>query len=159
MGRSVMDLATRFWGRVSPEDPVTGCRVWTLSLFAQTGYGQVRIAGKARTAHRVAWELTHGPIPPGIFVLHKCDNRPCCNPDHLFLGTQADNVDDMTAKGRSRRRNGPTHPSAKLTAATVVEARKRVEAGESIRAVARSLGMSHTAMRKVIDGRTWKAVK
>lgn len=55
-----------------------------------------------RRVHQVAWILTNGPIPPGMGVLHRCDNQPCCNPSHLFIGTQADNVADMVAKGRHR---------------------------------------------------------
>jgi len=64
------------------------------------GYGRVNFNGQRFVAHRLAWELTNGPIPEGLFVLHKCDNPPCINPDHLFLGTNKDNTQDMLAKGR-----------------------------------------------------------
>jgi len=64
------------------------------------GYGNLRRNKKSCKAHRIAWEITNGPVPNGFYVLHKCDNPLCCNPNHLFLGTQKENVDDMTAKGR-----------------------------------------------------------
>jgi hypothetical protein len=90
-------LAERLRSRLV-EDPTTGCHVWT-STLATGGYGRVLVS-----AHRLAWELAHGPIPDGLLVLHRCDNPPCCNPEHLFLGTVADNMADKTAKGRARNR-------------------------------------------------------
>lgn len=83
----------------------SGCIEWSASRFAQ-GYGQIKIDGKNRKTHRVAWELVNGPIPDGLMVCHRCDNPPCCNLDHLFLGTAADNTHDMQAKGRRPDRNG-----------------------------------------------------
>jgi len=66
----------------------------------QSGYGQKYINGKRYRTHRLAWEWAYGPIPEGILVLHHCDNPPCCNPNHLFLGTQSDNMRDCAKKGR-----------------------------------------------------------
>ena len=88
----------RFWAKV---DKSEGCWEWTASLFSATGYGQFALTStKPETAHRMAWVLTNGDITDGLFVLHKCDNRKCCNPDHLFLGTHQDNITDMCQKGR-----------------------------------------------------------
>ena len=79
------------------QDP-SGCWIWMGCV--RKGYGQISVKGKMKNVHRVTWELTHGPIPKGVFVLHHCDVRPCANPDHLFLGTNTDNMRDMNAKGR-----------------------------------------------------------
>ena len=77
------------------------CLEWT-GYTRAFGYGQLMVDGKCVGTHRVAWTLANGPIPDGICVLHRCDNPPCCEPAHLFLGTAADNTADMIAKGRHR---------------------------------------------------------
>ena len=90
-----------FWDRCIPE-PNTGCWLW-MDCAHEFGYGLLKIGGRKGPvvrAHRYAWELHNGPIPRGLFVCHRCDNPPCCNPAHLFLGTNADNVRDMRRKGR-----------------------------------------------------------
>jgi HNH endonuclease len=87
------------------------------------GYGKLKWRGRVILAHRATWEVERGPIPEGLDVLHRCDNPPCRNIEHLFLGTSADNVADMDAKGRRRCLAGETNPFAKLTDATVREIR------------------------------------
>lgn len=99
------DPDARFWERVDTSAGPEGCWPWTGSTQGK-GHGQV-YRGPCRKsaphkAHRVAWELTHGPIPAGLFVCHHCDNPPCCNPAHLYVGTAADNARDMFARGRAR---------------------------------------------------------
>ena len=88
----------RLWSRV---DKTGDCWVWT-GATTTAGYGEIRFGGKVVRVHRLVYELTVGPIPEGMGVLHRCDNPPCCRPDHLFLGTQRDNARDMVAKGRKR---------------------------------------------------------
>lgn len=80
-------------------DPKTGCWIWTMQKFWD-GYGRVKSATRAERVHRVVWTLVHGQIPDSIKILHKCDNPPCCNPDHLFDGTHSDNARDASSKGR-----------------------------------------------------------
>ena len=104
-----------FEARTMPE-PNSGCLIWTGSLLSD-GYGQIAVNGKMMRAHRFSWEESNGPIPEGIYVLHTCDNRVCVNPDHLFLGTQQDNMDDMVRKGRQSK--GELNGGAKLTEAGI----------------------------------------
>ncbi len=80
----------------------SGCWLWTGATFA-SGYGQTRRNYRERRAHRASWEVHRGPIPEGMCVLHKCDVKLCVNPDHLFLGTHAENMADMSRKGRVSR--------------------------------------------------------
>lgn len=94
-------LTIKFLSRIEKGED---CWMWT-GTKAPTGYGCLTFSKKIRLAHRLSWELYHGQIPGGLFVLHKCDNRICVNPNHLFLGTQRDNMLDMIKKGRSKLEN------------------------------------------------------
>src|SRR5262245_56068801 len=118
-----LTVEERFWRKVERGD-ASVC--WPWKAARSSGYGVLRVAGRNIRANRLAWELTHGPVPPGLWVLHRCDNPPCCNPAHLFLGSNEDNVRDMQSKGRARPplpRRGATHPMAKLTLDQVAEIR------------------------------------
>ena len=96
----------RFWSKVAIGGPMV-CWPWIAGRFNH-GYGQFLISGKPKVAHRVAYELQFGPIKEGALILHTCDNVICCNPDHLFPGTDLENARDRDAKGRSR--HGPNAP-------------------------------------------------
>ena len=93
------DLASRFWKNVTKAG-ADECWLWQGTCNSVTRYGQIVRDGKKVYAHRVAYELTHGSIPDGHFVCHRCDNPPCCNPSHLFSGTASENVLDAVGKGR-----------------------------------------------------------
>ena len=84
-------------------DPLSGCHLWQGSIN-RFGYGQLSFRGKPAGTHRLAWIVRHGPIPEGLYVCHRCDERRCCNPDHMFLGTHEENMADMKAKNLGRWR-------------------------------------------------------
>jgi hypothetical protein len=169
----------RFWSRVDRNGPVheglgSRCWLWTGSCFRghNAGYGQIKVRGRNRQVHRFVWELTHETvIPQGLCVCHRCDTPRCCNPDHLFLGTNAQNIADRDAKRRQARgeRNGSAlYPErrpvglrngrAKLTEAQVLEVRARLTRGESRAAIARSLAVSATHIRRIARGESWKSL-
>lgn len=133
----------------------SGCIIWTGTLNPQ-GYGLIR-DGKMKGAHRVAWVLANGPIPDGLWVLHHCDNPPCINTEHLFLGTRQDNIDDKVQKNRSSRLTGETNPAHKLTEGEVLEIRQNTE-GLSRAALARKYNISHSQVYKVINRWNWRKV-
>lgn len=111
------EMRNRFWKKVSLDPDPESCWEWTASILS-SGYGSFYSDGRTRRAHRVAWQLVNGTIPKGegahgTCVLHHCDNRACVRPDHLFLGSNADNMRDMVEKGRQLK--GKANPNAKLT--------------------------------------------
>jgi len=140
-------------------DEKTGCMILTGSDNG-TGYGRVHHAGRAMLGHRASWEIHNGPIPKGLVVCHKCDNPPCFNPQHLFIGTYSDNARDMLAKGRDRhpptspKIQGEKHPLAKLTAAQVREIRSRKS--EPRKKIASDYGISARHASSIICGTKWK---
>lgn len=144
-------LLVRFWGRV---DKGPGCWLWTGFALYQ-GYGVLRFRGKKARAHRVAWMLTNGDIPEGMFVCHRCDTPACVRPDHLFLGTREENVADMVAKGRQflGRRKHAT-PNAKVNADDVVRIRS-LPAPVDVRGVALQYGVRVVTIRRILKRATW----
>jgi hypothetical protein len=96
------DVLKRFWAKVLKQ-PGDGCWEW-IGAKHTGGYGQLRVSGVLKTTHRLSWEIHKGEVPAGLWVLHKCDNRACVRPEHLFVGTGLQNVRDTVAKGRHRGR-------------------------------------------------------
>jgi hypothetical protein len=159
----------RFWRRVQKSD---SCWMWKGPLSGPgwrtgRGYGAF-YSGKNGTAHRFSWELHFGPIPPGLFVCHKCDTPPCVNPEHLFLGTSSDNSRDMWTKGRGRLQQpgvlaavhvrGSTSPQAKLNEEIVREIRTACAQGANRHELARRFAVTSTTIDKIVWRQTWRHV-
>lgn len=139
----------RLWSACMPE-PNSGCWLWMQSLNHK-GYGQVEFRGKKAKAHRASWMASFGEIPEGQMVLHRCDNRACINPAHLFLGTAKDNTDDMVRKNRA--------PNRKLTVEAVREIRARKARGETYVSMAAEFGVCDGTLRQAGRGKNWSAVR
>lgn len=157
----------RFWSHVRVGD---GC--WEWMSGPENRYGSFSLGRKAdggMVAHRFSWILAHGPIPSGLFVCHRCDNRKCVRPSHLFLGTQADNMRDMVEKGRSPKGEkhgrvkdpsciprGEAIGTAKLTDAQAQEIVARYCAGGvSSNDIATEMGVTKPCVQRVLRGKTW----
>lgn len=134
------------------------CWLW-LGFRNRGDYGQFGIANRTVRAHRYSYEVHVGPIPRGLHVLHRCDTPSCVNPAHLFLGTQLDNVCDMTAKGRRVDHIGVKHGMAKLTEAQVIEIRRRRKVeGTKYRDLANEYGVCLRTMAMLLKGLTWRHI-
>lgn len=131
----------------------SGCIEWTGGLTT-SGYGSMG----GLKAHRVAWELAHGPIPDGLLVCHHCDNRRCVNPAHMFLGTIADNNADKKAKGRAVAPRGSEQGRSKLTESDIPHLLSRLARGERQVDVGRHFGVSQAVVSAIKRGALWKHV-
>ena len=141
----------RFWSKVDVRD-AESCWEWKASRSTH-GYGRFGRGGRAGgmvTASRMAYELTHGPIPAGVHIRHRCNNPPCCNPEHLTPGSHDDNMRDMAVSERSS--------TTKLTAAEVLSIRREYADGAQQRTLAAEHGVSQSNIAMVVSGRTWKHI-
>jgi hypothetical protein len=145
----LVPVEDRFEHRAMPE-PNSGCWLW-LGALNKKGYGIVNSGRGSNLAHRVSFLLYKGEIPTNMKVLHRCDNPCCVNPEHLFLGTPADNSEDMITKGRSSY--GEKHYNAKLTEQDVLST---LNSGESSGSLAAHFSVSVWAIHDVRNNRTWK---
>lgn len=149
--------ARDFWSLVDRREQ-HACWAW-LGDRSPDGYGKFRYKSKYALTHRLAYEFTNGPIPQGMLICHKCDNPSCVNPNHLFVGTYQDNVDDMIAKGRQKKALGENAGRAKLTEVQVMEIRKRYAAGD---ATTVSLGVEYgvdaSTIGSAVKRETWKHI-
>lgn len=149
-------FAQRFWAKVMKGGPAE-CWPW-VGAKKSSGYGNFAGIGTS-IASRVSWELTKGPIPSGLFVCHHCDNPPCCNPTHLFVGTQRENISDMFKKGRQATYTGnpgESNPAAKLNGELVAEIRRRLASGSTHAALAGEFLVSKNTIRNIDRGVSWK---
>lgn len=144
----------RFWSKVAKGEP-DECWIWRRAIDRE-GYGRFTFDRKRKFAHRIAYLLTHGRIPDGQSVLHKCDNPLCVNPRHLFLGTHRVNMDDRGAKGRTA--SGERNGRAKLKAETVRQILAAYVPNKvTLPMLAERFGVNKYVVQDILRGRTWKA--
>ena len=155
-------ILNRFWSKVNKVAP-NGCWEWTAHTN-EHGYGRIKIDGKHQLAHRFSWMICNGEIPEmagsdyrGTCVLHKCDNRKCVNPKHLFLGTHKDNINDRDNKNRAASAVGESNGCSKLTARKVNEIRYKQQFYTQ-RVLAAEYGVSQSVIHNVITGKSWKHI-
>lgn len=176
------DVTTRFWAKVHKTDT---CWLWTAST-TRYGYGRLQVSGHALLAHRIAYALAHGSLPDDLLVCHHCDTPACVRPDHLFLGTYADNRIDCIRKGRAssgdrhwthitpdriargaqsgantqpeRRPRGEDHARARLSTDQVRDIRARFANGEVPRHIARDYPVTYQNIMAIIHRKTWKHI-
>lgn len=148
-------LTERFWTRVNKTDT---CWLWT-GCKDRNGYGLIGKGGRnggCFFAHRLSWELHNGPIPDNLYVCHHCDIPLCCRPDHLFLGSQLDNIRDCSRKGRMH--TGEANGGSKLTENQVREIRARYASGERIYAIAGAFGVNQSCISMIVHRKSWKHI-
>ena len=152
-------LEVRFWSKVTKTDR---CWEWTGALY-RNGYGAIFCGTHVDRAHRVSWRLHFGAIPDGMFVCHCCDNPSCVRPEHLFLGTPADNMADMHRKGRAVLLTGEDVPTSRLTRADVAYIRAHYVRGTNrwIRGncaeLAERFRVDRSVITRIAAGRAWAA--
>lgn len=160
MGQRNPDLSPqdidRFWSHVERGEP-DECWPWTGTLTSGgpgKNHGNFPVAGRTVKAHRLAYELAHGPIAPALVVCHTCDNPPCCNGAHLFADSVAGNNADRHAKGRSRGlfQPGPAHPRFKVTVDAATEMRTMRADGATQQAIADRFGVSRGHVAHIVSG-------
>ena len=167
LGYIKIPLRDRFWAKV-PKLPPDSCWEWLGMRCLQTkhAYGTLKVNNRRRLAHRLMWELTHGPIPTGLAVCHTCDNPPCVNPDHLFLGTNMDNIEDMMRKGRGAGQQGTRYQPdvsgtnngrAKLSEDDIRTIRLAYHMNYN--ELAEHYDVSPSTIGRIVKGDTWKHIK
>jgi HNH endonuclease len=160
--------AIRFWSKVAITNNPDNCWEWQAAR-TDKDYGHFMVGGRkggTEKTHRVAWCLTYGQIPDGLWVLHKCDNPPCCNPKHLFLGTSDDNIRDMVSKRRNStgEQHGLNHigelnVNSKLTADKVRYIRCRYASGDvNFTELGREMCVNRSTIAGIVKQRLWKHI-
>ena len=158
MPRRARSIEERFWEKVDKVSSPDGCWLWTAGVSSM-GYGQINQGGKHGThiaAHKLSWQLVNGPRPDNLFLCHTCDNRRCVNPDHLFLGTQKDNIQDAVRKGR--KPHGEGHPLARWTERDIIEMFAMQKRGAKQSEIARRFGTAQSNINIILTRKAWKHV-
>lgn len=156
MGVKSRLIEERFWPKVDKSKEIDGCWIW-IAAKDKGGYGVIRNEkGKLERAHRTSWTIANGPIKDGLFVCHKCDVRACINPEHMFLGTNTDNVRDMIKKGRANPARGEYSGKAKLCESDVIAIRSSTGIQQEI---ADAFCIGRTTVRQILNRETWRHVK
>jgi predicted XRE-type DNA-binding protein len=151
-------LSERFFEKISETQSLIfwggkRCHEWTGCLM-KNGYGQINVDGRAGYAHRVSWELHNGPIPQGLFILHRCDNRKCVNPDHLQLGTFMENMEDMVAKKRQAAGMKNSHAKLDDDAIRLIRSSDLKQ-----KELADMFGVTQPTISEVQSGKIWRLVE
>lgn len=150
------EYISAFWSKVKIGNP-DECWEWQGGKTASGGYGKYGSHKQNILAHRFSWELTNGKIPDSLFVLHKCDNPGCVNPNHLFVGTQQDNVTDRELKMRGNQPKGEKHGMARLSFSQVNEIRQRYASGTiSQSELGKEYGVTQPMIGKIVRRENWK---
>lgn len=164
-------LILRFWDKVDRRGP-DECWLWKACRFFEGGYGKLCLPGqRSVSAHKFSYELHYGKVPSGLQVLHSCDVKICCNPNHLFAGTQKENMEDMHLKGRGvygdmhwtrsnpeSVRRGESHGCAKLREYQVLQIRRRASQGELAPSIAKDFKVSQSTVYLILQGKIWKHI-
>lgn len=148
----------RFWKKVRISDDVEACWLWAGSTTTR-GYGSYWHNRKSRLAHRVSYEIHKGPIPPGLNVLHACDNPLCVNPQHLSVGDQVQNMGECSDRGRIGNQRGERNSSAKLTDQQVAVILAAPNHRGVTSALARQFGVTPAAVSLIRRGKNWRHLR
>lgn len=149
-----MPFIDRLMEKITISD--SGCWEWNAARFGN-GYGAFRFHGKNIHAHRASWILKYGEIPSGLFVCHKCDNRKCVNPDHLFLGSNQDNLNDMKSKGRSGR--GIKNAMHRYSEEVIRRVKEMKVQFFTQKKTAQETGVNKSTISMIWSGKTWRHIE
>jgi len=151
---TINSIKNRFYSKVLlPND--NGCMEWIGCFYDKKAYGAFSINRKNNLSHRYSYKLHFGKIPKNLWVLHKCDNKKCVAPEHLFLGTPKDNTQDMIQKGRKWDLKGEKSGTAKLTDKDVYEIKDKLSKKIHQEVISKEYGVSQYAISKIKRGKTW----